>query len=101
MKKQILLVPVCVLAASCASMDRSTAVVDDAGYTHYTMSMESDRKGSNYFPEKRQATGKKYLFLILKLRPGQLTMPRVTELKPVVLQGEKIFVRTLADPVGQ
>lgn len=59
MKKQILLVPVCVLAASCASMDRSTTVVDDAGYTHYTMSMESDRKGSNYFPEKRQATGKK------------------------------------------
>ncbi|HAU0124742.1 TPA: L,D-transpeptidase [Legionella pneumophila] len=59
MKKQILLVPVCVLAASCASMGRSTAIVDDAGYTHYTMSMESDRKGSSYFPEKRQATGKK------------------------------------------
>ncbi|BCA95933.1 enhanced entry protein EnhA [Legionella antarctica] len=40
-------------------MDRSTAVVDDAGYTHYTMSMASDRKGSNYFPAKKEPTGRK------------------------------------------
>lgn len=59
MKKQLLLLPVCALAASCASMDRSTAVVDDAGYTHYTMSMASDHKGTNHFPEKRAPTGKK------------------------------------------
>jgi lipoprotein-anchoring transpeptidase ErfK/SrfK len=58
-KKQLLIVPVSVFLASCSSMDRSVAVVDDAGYTHYTMSMESDKKGSGYFPEKRQATGKK------------------------------------------
>ena len=59
MKKTLVLVPVCIAVASCSSMDRSTAVVDDAGYTHYTMSMASDRKGSNVFPEKREATGKK------------------------------------------
>lgn len=59
MKKSLLLVPVCIAVASCSSMDRSTAVVDDAGYTNYTMSMASDRKGSNVFPEKREATGKK------------------------------------------
>ncbi len=59
MKKQLLLVPVCAMAAACSPMDRSTAVVDDAGYTHYTMSMDSDHKGSSYFPEHREATGKK------------------------------------------
>ncbi len=59
MKKQLLIVPVCALVASCSSMDRSNAVVDDNGYTHYTMSMASDHKGSNYFPEKREPTGKK------------------------------------------
>jgi lipoprotein-anchoring transpeptidase ErfK/SrfK len=40
-------------------MDRSTAVVDDAGYTHYTMSMGSDHRGQNAFPDKREGTGKK------------------------------------------
>lgn len=59
MKKQLLLVPACVLAVSCSSMDRSTAVVDDRGYTHYTKSMSADTKGSGVFPEKRPATGKK------------------------------------------
>lgn len=59
MKKQLLLIPVSILAVSCSSMDRGMAVVDDAGYTHYTKSMSSDRKGDSIFPEKRQATGKK------------------------------------------
>lgn len=59
MKKQLLLVSVSALAVSCAPMDPSTAVVDDAGYTHYTMSMSSDHKGSHHFPKKREATGKK------------------------------------------
>ncbi len=58
MIRNVLVVPVCVLAASCASMDRDS-VVDDAGYTHYTMSMSSDTKGSSYFPMKREATGNK------------------------------------------
>lgn len=59
MKKQLMIGPLCLLTAACASVDRSTAVVDDAGYTHYTMDHNSDDKGSNYFPEKQVATGKK------------------------------------------
>jgi len=58
-KKQLLLLPLCALTVACGSMDPSTAVVDDAGYTHYTKSMASDHKGSYYFPEQRPATGKK------------------------------------------
>lgn len=59
MKKQLALVPFCALVASCASTDRSVPIVDDGGYTHYTMSMASDHKGSSYFPEKREPTGRK------------------------------------------
>lgn len=59
MKKQLILVPLCVLAASCASMDRSVPIVDDAGYTHYTTHFSMDNKGSDYFPEQREATGRK------------------------------------------
>ncbi len=59
MKKQLVLVPICALTAACASMNNSTPIVDDAGHTHYTMNMESDRKGSGYFPDNRPATGKK------------------------------------------
>lgn len=51
--------PLCVLTVGCASMGDSVPVVDDAGHTHYTMGMASDTKGSNYFPVKREATGKK------------------------------------------
>jgi lipoprotein-anchoring transpeptidase ErfK/SrfK len=59
-KKQLLLVPMSVLVASCATTgDRSDSVVDDAGYTHYTMTMASDNKGADYFPETREPTGKK------------------------------------------
>ena len=59
MKKQLVLVPVFALTASCVSMDDSTSVVDDAGYTHYTPSMTQDQKGVDYFPEHREPTGNK------------------------------------------
>ena len=59
MKKLLVIVPLCVLTAACASMDNSVPIVDDGGYTHYTMSMDSDHKGRNYFPEKREPTGRK------------------------------------------
>jgi lipoprotein-anchoring transpeptidase ErfK/SrfK len=59
MKKQLILLSACALAASCAQNDGSTAVVDDAGYTHYTMHHNMDSKGSYSFPAKRAATGKK------------------------------------------
>ena len=59
MNKMLLAIPVCGLLAACASTDRSVPIVDDAGYTHYTMSMAADGKGSSYFPAQRPATGKK------------------------------------------
>ncbi|MFY7697543.1 MAG: L,D-transpeptidase [Legionella sp.] len=59
MKNQIVIIPVFALAASCSTMDSSTAVVDDAGYVHHTKSMSADSKGDNYFPKTRPATGKK------------------------------------------
>lgn len=59
MKKIIMIGPVSLLAVSCASMDRSVPIVDDAGYTHYTMDYRSDNKGSGHFPATRPATGRK------------------------------------------
>jgi hypothetical protein len=58
MKKSLLLIPVCALAASC-STERGMSIVDDAGYTHYTKSMHSDHRGSYSFPAKREPTGNK------------------------------------------
>lgn len=100
MKKQILLVPVCVLAASCASMDRSTAIVDDAGYTHYTMSMESDRKGSSYFPEKRQATGKKVFIFDPKATAWAAYDAQGNRVKTGSASGGKDFCEDVGRPVG-
>lgn len=59
MKKQLAIVPVFVLLGSCASMDRSSSIVDDSGRVHYTMHHNSDNKGVHHFPEKREATGRK------------------------------------------
>lgn len=59
MEKQLIIVPLCVLTAACASMDRSVPIVDDAGYTHYTMSYERDKRGARAFPETRASTGSK------------------------------------------
>lgn len=59
MKKQLVLVPLCAITAACNTMDASVPIVDDAGYTHYTMSMGSDSRGSNVFPSKRASTGHK------------------------------------------
>lgn len=59
MKKSVLIFPVCAALAACAPVDDSTLVVDDAGYTHHTMSMAADHRGTGVFPMKRQATGKK------------------------------------------
>lgn len=61
MKKQLVIVSLCVLTAACASTGGgdSVAIVDDGGNTHYTMGMNSDTKGSSYFPEHREGTGRK------------------------------------------
>ncbi len=55
----LVIVPLCVLAVGCASNGGSVPIVDDGGNTHYTMNMASDQKGSSYFPETREATGRK------------------------------------------
>ena len=60
MKKQLVIVPICLLTAACVSTGgNDVPIVDDGGYTHYTKNMESDHKGSNVFPEQRPATGRK------------------------------------------
>lgn len=62
MKKQhvsLVIGPLSLLAVSCASTTGGDSVVDDGGHTHYTMGMAADTKGSNYFPETREATGRK------------------------------------------
>jgi len=59
MKKQLVLGSLCVLTAACASMDRSVPIVDDGGYTHYTMHYSMDSKGASAFPASRPATGRK------------------------------------------
>lgn len=59
MKKYLVIGPLCVLTASCATMDRSFPIVDDAGHTHYTASYTSDSKGRSAFPDHREATGRK------------------------------------------
>lgn len=59
MKKQLIIIPAVALLASCASTDRSFPITDDNGNVHYTMGYQYDTKGTNVFPAKRQATGKK------------------------------------------
>lgn len=59
MNYKIIILPTCLSMVACAPMDPSTAVVDDAGYTHYTMHHSMDSKGNGYFPAKRPATGRK------------------------------------------
>ena len=59
MKKQLIIGPLCVLVAACGPMGRSVPIVDDGGYTHYTLAYTMDSKGSTYFPAQRQATGHK------------------------------------------
>lgn len=52
------MIPTVGLLAACGP--RATVpIVDDAGYTHYTVDYTLDNKGSDYFPVKREATGKK------------------------------------------
>lgn len=59
MKKLLITVPVLSVLAACNSMDRSVAIVDDAGYKHYTAHYLSDYKGTMYFPQTQAATGHK------------------------------------------
>ncbi len=59
MNKLAIVIPLSVFAASCATMDRSVPIVDDAGHTHYTMSHAMDTRGTYVFPQKRTATGRK------------------------------------------
>ncbi len=58
MKKKMLVGSLCLLTNACGLMDRDS-VVDDAGYTRYTMSYLSDTRGNSAFPATRPATGKK------------------------------------------
>ena len=61
MNKQLLIMFICVSVTSCVStVDRvSIPIVDDSGYTHYTLGMSDDQKGANSFPLTRPATGNK------------------------------------------
>lgn len=59
MKKQLIIAPLLGLMTACSTMDRSVAIVDDGGYTHYTASYTSDSKGAGYFPASQPATGHK------------------------------------------
>lgn len=53
---------ICALSSvlvGCGTVDQSTVVVDDGGYTHHTMSMASDHRGWGSFPSSRPGTGHK------------------------------------------
>ncbi len=58
-KTALIITPLCIIATGCATNGEMIPVVDDGGHTHYTKGMSADGKGSSYFPEKREATGKK------------------------------------------
>ena len=63
MKKLLLALTSVGLLNACATNgltgNSKVAIVDDNGSVHYTPSLESDRKGMYYFPEKQVATGHK------------------------------------------
>lgn len=59
MKKELIALFSSVYMVGCTNMDASTAVVDDAGYTHHTMSYLSDFRGQGSFPAHRAPTGRK------------------------------------------
>jgi hypothetical protein len=68
MKKQIMLIPLSVLVAACTTDGGpSIPIVDDAGNTHYTKSLKSDRRGDGAFPKTREATGHKVFIFDPKL----------------------------------
>ena len=58
MKKLLIMIPIAGLVTACGPV-ANVPIVDDAGYTHYTVDYTLDNKGSNYFPTQREATGKK------------------------------------------
>ena len=59
MKKHYWVGPICAALSACVSTGGSVPIVDDAGNTHYTNDITSDRKGDGYFPAQREATGHK------------------------------------------
>ncbi|KTD19316.1 enhanced entry protein EnhA [Legionella lansingensis] len=59
MKKQLIIGPLCLLTMACGPVGRSVPIIDDNGNTHYTVHVDSDKKGRNHFPETRPATGRK------------------------------------------
>lgn len=63
MKKLLVVLSSIGLLNACANHniagDRSVMILDDYGHPHYTASMASDRKGAYFFPEHREATGRK------------------------------------------
>lgn len=58
MNKNIITGPLFILIVGCGSMARDS-VVDDAGFTHYTISYLDDNRGTFSFPQERPATGNK------------------------------------------
>jgi lipoprotein-anchoring transpeptidase ErfK/SrfK len=99
MKKQLVIVPICLLTAACASTGgNDTAVVDDAGYTHYTMNMDSDHKGSNVFPEKRPATGRKVFIYDPKATAWAAYDAQGNRLKTGSASGGKDFCEDIGEP---
>ncbi len=96
MNKHLIVGPLCLLATACAPLERDS-IVDDAGYTHYTISHLSDTKGSYYFPLKRESTGKKVFIFD----------PKVTAWAAYDAQGNRIKTgsasggRSYCDDIGR
>lgn len=57
--KVAIALPICGFLASCSSTGGMVPIVDDGGFTHYTLNMDADSRGSGAFPAKREATGNK------------------------------------------
>ena len=59
MNRNHFILPCFALVVSCTTLNQSVPIVDDGGYTHYTIPYTADHRGDGYFPEQRQATGRK------------------------------------------
>ncbi len=98
MKSKLVIVPLFALTAACTNMDGSTAVVDDAGYTHYTRHHNADSKGSNYFPVKRAGTGKKVFIFDPKVTAWAAYDAEGNRVKTGSASGGKAFCEDVGRP---
>lgn len=84
--------------AGCMDMDESTLITDDAGYSHRTIHYLRDKRGSEYFPLKAPATGKKQFIFDPKAFAWAAYDPEGNRIQTGAASGGKDFCEDVGQP---